>query len=385
MIVGLRTTSWPTSPHGRRRSCSSTIHSSLPRGSRRRRSLGRAPIWSGGKYDTRLHSVRPYIGEHLRAGKPLAQRAEVRDRQRRQALVTMRIGADRRAIGVARGGSSASRTASPGHAGKHGDAPGGDELDQARRVRRRGCAGEHEPRAGSRRDRHDQLVEAVAERERQHAEEDVVARDAEVRHHRGRRGAHAAVRVHHALGLAGRAGRIDDRREIVVVRAMFDRSVPARAGRDRRHAQHGRGRDRRGGAAVGHDGGEPVGGDLRVRHHDHGARLEHGPQRDRGRRRVVAEHDHAIAGHHTPRDERAREAPGALRERAVRGAPVAADERDARGIAVGRDVQVVVNEHGRRRLQRALHTCRRPRAATGLWPPGARPCTRDTASRRDVV
>ena len=122
--------------------------------------------------------------------------------------------------------------------------------------------------------------------------------------------------------------------------------------------------------------------DLRVRHHDHGARPRARPTSAiAGRRRVVAEEStitrspgitpratSALAGAGRPPHE----------ARAVRGAPVAADERDARGIAVGRDVQVVVERAWASPPAAARRTPYVPQADVprqDSGSPGARPCT----------
>ncbi len=104
------------------------------------------------------------------------------------------------------------------HAGQHRDLRLRRDLEDA--LRKRKAALEHHCRADLA--AHQHLVQAIAERERQRAEDDVVLAVGEIGHHRIGRAHHVEMREHHALRLAGGARCIDDRRQVLV-----DRIVPA--------------------------------------------------------------------------------------------------------------------------------------------------------------
>ena len=94
------------------------------------------------------------------------------------------------------------------------------------------CAGKAKERSSTSRapsaNAHDQLVEAVVEGERQHAEDHVVLAISQVGADGGRRREHVAVGEHHALGLAGGARGVDDRRQVDVDVAAAGGGAPAR-------------------------------------------------------------------------------------------------------------------------------------------------------------
>ena len=67
---------------------------------------------------------------------------------------------------------------------------------------------------GTQPERHQHLVQPVVERQRQGAQDDVVTTQTQVRAHRPSGSDHVEVGEHHALGAAGGARGVDDRREV---------------------------------------------------------------------------------------------------------------------------------------------------------------------------
>ena len=243
------------------------------------------------------------------------------------------------------------------HAGEARDALLRDAVQDLGGVGERAL--EDEARAHP--ERHDHLIEAVVERERQKTEDHVVLDVLEVRRDRRRRGEHVAVREHHALRVAGAARGVDDRGEVDVDapprgrlgallgdRLDDDRSeVLVAFGGGAEHLREARIGDERGRAAVLQEIGELV--SLRLRVHDDRdrVRLQRRPERDDRLGAVVVEDDDAIAARDAALDEHVRERVGALIDVGVREALAAAHERDFVRQATRRILQVIVKERNR--------------------------------------
>ncbi len=238
-----------------------------------------------------------------------------------------------------------------GTPGKAGDALVDHRLQHLGRERERPL--EHQPGAHAR--RHDQLIEPVVERQRQHAEDDVVFLHPQVGADRRRRRQHVAVREHHALRVAGRARGVDDRGEIDVEaaarrrRVALGRQIRILRPDDRAFQVRRAGRRRLPDGAqvlVGDEERRPavlevvlelVGLGQRVDDRHHRAGLEHGPERDHGVHRVVAVDDDPVAALDAALDQDVRQVVGAPIDGAERQAILGPDEPDlvaqhARGV-----------------------------------------------------
>ena len=151
---------------------------------------------------------------------------------------------------------------------------------------------------------HQQLVEPVVERERQHAEDALRLVHPQVLDDRVGGEGHVAVRQRHALGIAGRSGRVDDRGEVDADRSAAPAPSPRPAlstsvtigtsPATATAAPHDLGvvgvADDRRRAGVRQDVRELVALDRRVERRECRARAEHAVDRDR-RLDAVRQHD----------------------------------------------------------------------------------------------
>ena len=165
MTCAPRIISSPTSPGPSTLPASSSIHASVP-GIGTPTEVGRASSWSGGRYVARLHSVSPYI-EYRRAFGNVRR------------IASMVAAGSTAAVFVRYRSSGNSRSARPrserrtwktvGTPGQPRDPLGLEELHDSPREGE--ALLEDERRAHP--DAHQQLVEAVVEREREDAEDAV--------------------------------------------------------------------------------------------------------------------------------------------------------------------------------------------------------------------
>ena len=298
-------------------------------------------------------------------GERLAQAGDRRHRERGARVGEVAQGGQ---LAVAEAAQAEQHAEQRRHAGQAGDALALEQADDA--AGEREALLEHERPA----DEHgqQQLVEAVVERERQAEEHDLVVLHLEVLRQRGRGEGHVLVRERDALRLAGRAGRVDQRREVDRGRAQRARAPRARrAGRTGRRRPRPRRRRRRcggsapvrrplrhdaavraladdpGGAGIGQHLAELLGLHRRVERREGRAGAQHAVDRGSALDRVREEDAHAVAALDARGDQAAGDAVGQAIELAVADAPIARDDRGLGGRARGGRAQMVVERADR--------------------------------------
>ena len=245
------------------------------------------------------------------------------------------------------------------HDRKPGDVLAAQRLHQRVRIADRLL--EHERAADL--ERHQDLIEAVVERQGQHVQHDVVRRVLQVRRDRRRRRDDVQVRQHHALGPAGRTRGVDQRRQIDVD-ALPSRRLGHRGGYgvERHGVLAGRGLvgtaadkdagqmrgvrpqvwqrlqlpgvgDEARGAAVVQDVRELLRLDARIDDQEHAAGLERGKDRHHGVGGVVQIHGDTIGSAHAGVDHRVRERVRPLVDLSIGPALAVAHQRDFVGEA----------------------------------------------------
>ena len=205
-----RMMSSPTSPVGTGSPCSSSIHTSVP-GIATPTEPGADVELLGRQVADALALGLPVHREQHGVVEDLAHGRDARDRERRAGV---REQPQVRQIALGETVEVDEHLPDRRHAGEDRDLLVDDRLHHP--ARERHAALEHDRRAHAH--GHDQVVEPVGVREREDAQDAVLAAQAEVLDDRVGHEAHVPVQERDALGQAGRARRVDDRRQVDVHR-----------------------------------------------------------------------------------------------------------------------------------------------------------------------